>query len=103
MDDVRDGTSNTFMVGEDIPEYNVCAIAYYGNCDYGTANIPLNYMPEPPQPDNWPDVTSFRSRHPGGANFCLADGSVCFINQTIEKALYRALATKAQGEAVQVP
>jgi prepilin-type N-terminal cleavage/methylation domain-containing protein/prepilin-type processing-associated H-X9-DG protein len=40
----------------------------------------------------------FRSLHPGGANFSMADGSVKFIKNSIAVAAYRALATRAGGE-----
>jgi prepilin-type processing-associated H-X9-DG protein/prepilin-type N-terminal cleavage/methylation domain-containing protein len=100
---VRDGTSNTLMLGEDVPEQNDWSAAFYANGDYAGCNAPLNYFFDPPQPQNWWNVMSFRSRHPGGANFCLADGSVRFVNETIEYWLYTALSTKAQGEAAAPP
>ena len=103
INQITDGTSNTLMVGEDIPEQNSCSAAYYGNCDYDSCSPPLNYMDDSHGPTYWPNVFGFRSRHPGGANFCLADGSVCFLNQNIDGTLYRALSTKAGGEVVQVP
>ena len=103
INQITDGTSNTLMVGEDIPEQNACSVAYYGNCDYCSCAMPLNYMDDPQGPTYWPNVTGFRSRHPGGANFCLADGSLCFLSQNIDGHLYRALSTKAGGELVQVP
>ena len=40
----------------------------------------------------------FRSLHPGGANFALADGSVKFIKNSINIPTYRGLATRAGGE-----
>jgi len=60
-------------------------------------------MTTPPHPEEWWNVMSFRSRHPGGASFCLADGSVQYINQTINHLTYRALCTKAGKETVTMP
>jgi len=42
----------------------------------------------------------FRSLHPGGANFALADGSVKFIKDSINLLTYRALGTRAGSEVV---
>ncbi len=42
----------------------------------------------------------FRSFHPGGGNFLLGDGSVKFIKNTINLAIYRGLGTKAGGEII---
>jgi prepilin-type processing-associated H-X9-DG protein len=50
-------------------------------------------------PSDWPNVLSFRSRHPGGATFCFADGSVHFVSQTIEHAHYRALSTSVAARS----
>ena len=45
-------------------------------------------------------VEDYWSRHPGGANFLFADGSVHFLKATVNPATWRALATRAGGEAV---
>jgi len=42
----------------------------------------------------------FRSLHPGGANFAMADGSVKFIKDSVNPQTYRALATRAGGEVI---
>ena len=91
------------MVGEDVAFHNHHSTAYYCNGDYSSCHAPLNYMPDPPTPNDWWNVISFRSLHPGGAQFCLADGSVHFVSETIDYDLYRALSTKAGGEVAQVP
>jgi prepilin-type processing-associated H-X9-DG protein len=41
-----------------------------------------------------------RSRHPGGVNVLLADGSVRFIQQGINLATWQALGTIAGGEVL---
>ena len=101
--DVRDGTSSTLMVGEDVPAANHHSVAYYANGDYASCHAPLNYFPDPPTPFDWWNVMSFRSLHPGVAQFCFADGSVRTLAEEIDYALYRALSTKAKGETVEAP
>lgn len=40
------------------------------------------------------------SWHPGGANFCMTDGSVRFIKESVAPAIVRALITRAGGEVI---
>jgi prepilin-type N-terminal cleavage/methylation domain-containing protein/prepilin-type processing-associated H-X9-DG protein len=44
-----------------------------------------------------------RSRHGGGVNAALADGSVRFFTNTIDLAIWRAMGTRNNGEPVTVP
>ena len=103
MSDIRDGTSNTLMVGEDVMEDNYHSAAFYANGEWASCHGPINYFPDPPTPNEWWNVQTFRSLHPGGAHFCMADGSVHYVTQTINQNVYRALSTKAGGEIAQVP
>jgi prepilin-type N-terminal cleavage/methylation domain-containing protein/prepilin-type processing-associated H-X9-DG protein len=106
-----DGTSNTFMVGEDIPEMNIHCAWPYSNTANGTCGIPPNTAILPQYkcnsavnnnfcPSDWNRVYSFRSRHSGGLQFCLADGHVIFISDSIDHAVYRALASYRGGEVI---
>jgi prepilin-type N-terminal cleavage/methylation domain-containing protein/prepilin-type processing-associated H-X9-DG protein len=46
---------------------------------------------------------AFMSRHPQGANFALADGSVRFLNQNIDLVQYKNYSTISGGEILNAP
>jgi prepilin-type N-terminal cleavage/methylation domain-containing protein/prepilin-type processing-associated H-X9-DG protein len=100
---ITDGTSKTFMIGEDIPEFNRHSTAFYSNGDTCSCNTPLNYGlnqdPETFVVIQW-EARGFRSRHPGGVQFCLADGSVRFVADSIDNTLYRTSCTRNGDELV---
>jgi prepilin-type N-terminal cleavage/methylation domain-containing protein/prepilin-type processing-associated H-X9-DG protein len=100
--DVTDGTSNTILLGERMlfdryrPDTNWWFSGWLGASlfDTLTAMNPqrltaIASLPAP-QPGDWPGVednplwNSASSRHPGGANFAMADGSVKFLKETIQ-------------------
>jgi prepilin-type N-terminal cleavage/methylation domain-containing protein len=98
---ITDGTSNTLMIGEDLPEYNWHNMWTYSNGSTSSTYAPLNYKPQPPQnftASRWFDLRGFRSDHPAGGQFCLADGSVQFIEDSININLYRSMSTKAGAD-----
>jgi prepilin-type N-terminal cleavage/methylation domain-containing protein/prepilin-type processing-associated H-X9-DG protein len=101
--DIRDGSTNTLMVGEARPRFFPCSAAYFSNGDYASTYAPLNYVPQPFVHADWWNYWGFSSDHPGGANFCLADGSVHVVSTSIDHTLYRQLSTRAGGEVVAVP
>jgi len=103
LDDIKDGLSHTFLIGEDVPAKNRWLSWPYANNAYGTCAIPPN-VKKPGggeyDPFDWANVWSFRSRHPGGLQFGFADGSVRFMRSDIELRAYRALATIKGSEVV---
>jgi prepilin-type processing-associated H-X9-DG protein/prepilin-type N-terminal cleavage/methylation domain-containing protein len=98
LTDVADGTSSTLMVGEDLPQANTHLAWAYSNAATGTTAIPLNASGY--KATDWPNVYSFRSRHPGGANFAFADGSVRFVRQSVRLSAYRAMGTYRGREVI---
>ena len=101
LNHIKDGTSNTMMIGEDTPIENYHSAAFYANGDYASTPAPLNYVPKPSTPGDWWNVISFRSKHSGGANFAFADGSIKFITNDIDYTnVYKPLSTKNIGEVI---
>ena len=69
---VKDGTSKTFLAGESLPEKNRYVSWPYANNAYATCAIPPNVVPiagSDYTPGWWPNVSGFRSAHPGGLYF----------------------------------
>jgi prepilin-type processing-associated H-X9-DG protein len=50
---------------------------------------------------NYNTSAGFKSRHPGGANFTLADGSVHFISANIDYRNYQRLGDRQDGEPME--
>ncbi len=100
---VRDGLSNTILLGEALPRECQFLSVYAMNHNVLPTNIPLNLPDEQSAALARYPGYAFRSRHPGGVNFAIADGSVTFINQAISYGLLNALGTRSGGEVAQVP
>jgi len=103
---VTDGTSNTFAIGEAVPAWCTHTWWWWFNGTTATCGVPLNYRIAQgdaylmSQWGDWGRNYSFFSRHPGGGRFALLDGSVNFVEDSIDITLYRSLATIAGSEAI---
>ena len=104
MATISDGTSNTFIIGEALAGFSMWNWWYNPNAVTATTAIPLNYVVRVPKNiGNWPDNYSFASRHTGGGQFCMGDGSVHFVSDNVDTFVYRALSTVSSGEVAQLP
>jgi prepilin-type processing-associated H-X9-DG protein len=91
--------SNTFMVGETLPKDCTFMGVYSQNFPLSGTGIPLNTF-ESAVDTNWWRTCGFKSRHPGGGNMMMGDGSVRFIKQSISYYIWNVLGTRAGGEII---
>jgi len=96
--EISDGLSNTFFVGE---RASSTATATWTGVVPGGLHAPCRVVGIGSYPINntSQEYHVFSSRHPGGAEFLLGDGSVHFVSQTIDLAVFRALCTRAGGDS----
>jgi len=110
---IRDGTSNTLMIGERPPSPDAYwGWYYYADFDshlwaitqsgdsYLNGPCPLPMYFQPGDIKNGCDANHFWSQHTGGGNFALADGSVRFFQYSAGTTVIPLMATRAGGEVV---
>lgn len=105
INEVKDGLSSTILAGEQIMGISDWNAWVHANESAGSTAMPLNYKPKarnegPARLIYWFWTYSFRSGHPGGANFAFCDGSVRFLKDTVSLPVYQALSTRGGGEVV---
>jgi prepilin-type N-terminal cleavage/methylation domain-containing protein len=125
--DVLDGTSNTLLFGErfhydpvfdrklhDHPtKFSRYPISRWGTWGwtgggngtthvFGSSRVPINYSTPESAPVSYSSVnlrmSAFGSAHTGGSSFAFADGSIHFLSDSINFALFQALSTRRGGE-----
>jgi len=101
--EVTDGLSHTLMLGEVLPGDCVYFSAFSANFNVSPTNIPLNWPASTVENDPYYEACGFKSRHPGGANFVMGDGSVAFFTESIDFKVYNYLGSRAGGEVFIMP
>ncbi|MDZ7616766.1 MAG: DUF1559 domain-containing protein [Patescibacteria group bacterium] len=114
---IKDGTSNTLLTGERIADLRLWSKGWMDKANptvFQGKNLtwPMNTDPavlcyrHTTKPDGCPGESQsmgfndidFGSRHPGGAQFGFADGSVHFLSEAINFETYQDLGTRDGGE-----
>jgi prepilin-type N-terminal cleavage/methylation domain-containing protein len=122
--DITDGTSNTIAGGEIRPQCGDHSREgwMHFNATWIATTAPINYpiacvREEPIQVggttyqwdnvpqgcnhwQNWQTSQGFKSRHEGGAQFVLADGSARFISENIDYMTYQRLGDRRDGQVI---
>jgi len=118
LTEITDGTSNTFAVGENSwPPEKIPGANYLhhrrgwvqGFDGLGVANtahsckninfgINVRGYTQAPVVEYYNDI-SFGSQHPSGCNFVYCDGSTRFVSSNVDIALYKATASRGDGES----
>ena len=109
IEQITDGSSNTFMVGETLPEDNTFNSLFAINFPLSSTSIPINNFRNNTRGDDfgpqsgWWEISGFKSQHATGVNMGMADGSVSFVSETIDYLIFNALGTRNGGEIAALP
>jgi prepilin-type N-terminal cleavage/methylation domain-containing protein/prepilin-type processing-associated H-X9-DG protein len=114
--DVKDGTSSTFLVGEkyrrdlDAVKQTFSPGEYTGGFWVGVApdtqianTVMQLALPPSTFAINGASINAFASRHPGGAQFALTDGSVRFVSENANQETIADMGTMNDGKAITFP
>jgi prepilin-type N-terminal cleavage/methylation domain-containing protein/prepilin-type processing-associated H-X9-DG protein len=110
--DVRDGLSNTVLLGETLPQESGHNGVFVSAQATVILSIPINTFARPQEivPDGGHDpllgwgfditVNGIKSRHPGGAQVGMGDGSVRMLDEMMDQRLLWAMGTRKLGTTV---
>jgi prepilin-type N-terminal cleavage/methylation domain-containing protein/prepilin-type processing-associated H-X9-DG protein len=116
--EVTDGLTHTIMAGETIASQCKYQCAHCPNFPIAPTNTPLNNFQRTPlnlpaggchvvtgDPEigGYCDACGYKSRHPGGANLLMGDGTVHFVSEAIDFNVYFVLGARKSGVVKQLP
>lgn len=113
IENIKDGASGTLLLGERMVQSGDDGTLPFTSAWCGQVAFADGYeyrsVPHL-QPSRLDSINSapsdprcFGSRHAGGANFIMVDGSARFFSQTMDGAVFEALGTANGREVVEVP
>jgi prepilin-type N-terminal cleavage/methylation domain-containing protein/prepilin-type processing-associated H-X9-DG protein len=99
-EDITDGASHTLFVGEKLAELGDLGWMSGTRATLRNTGTALNETPTAGLEVTY--VGGFGSPHANGANIGLGDGSVRFVSDTIDSAVWRQLGDRADGKLLEV-